>query len=83
MLESPGRPYESSLRRAQAQTTRTYVLDAAAALFVREGYPRTTTKAIATKAGTSVETVYARGSKAALLLAWVTARWPVTTTTYR
>jgi AcrR family transcriptional regulator len=47
------------------------VLDAAAVLFVREGYLRTTMKAIAAEAGTSVETVYAQGSKAALLLACV------------
>lgn len=44
------------------------MLDAAAALFVREGYLRTTMKAIAAEAGTSVETVYAQGSKTALLL---------------
>jgi AcrR family transcriptional regulator len=67
----PGRPYESSLRRAQAEGTRAAVLDAADALFVREGYLRTTMKAIAGAAGTSVETVYAQGSKAALLLACV------------
>ena len=66
-----GRPYQSPLRRAQAETTRAAVLDAAAALFVREGYLRTTMKAIAGEAGTSVETVYAQGSKAALLLACV------------
>ena len=66
-----GRPYQSPLRRAQAETTRSAVLDAAAALFVREGYLRTTMKAIAAEAGTSVETVYAQGSKAALLLACV------------
>jgi AcrR family transcriptional regulator len=47
------------------------VLDAATALFVREGYLRTTMKAIAVEAGTSVETVYAQGSKAALLLTCV------------
>ena len=44
---------------------------AAAALFAREGYLRTTMKAIAAEAGTSVETVYAQGSKPALLLACV------------
>jgi AcrR family transcriptional regulator len=66
-----GRPYESPLRRAQAESTRATVLDAAVVLFVREGFLRTTMKAIATEAGTSVETVYAQGSKAALLLACV------------
>lgn len=68
---APGRPYASPLRRAQAESTRATVLDAAAALFVREGYLRTTMKAIAGAAGTSVETVYAQGSKASLLLACV------------
>jgi AcrR family transcriptional regulator len=68
---SCGRPYDSPLRRAQAETTRAAVLDAAAALFVRDGYLRTTMKAIAAEAGTSVETVYAQGSKTALLLACV------------
>jgi AcrR family transcriptional regulator len=66
-----GRSYESALRRAQAERTRAAVLDAAAALFVREGYLRTTMKAIAAEAGTSVETVYAQGGKSALLLACV------------
>ena len=66
-----GRAYASPLRRAQAETTRATVLDAAAALFVREGYLRTTMKAIAAEAGTSVETVYAQGSKSALLLTCV------------
>jgi AcrR family transcriptional regulator len=47
------------------------VLDAATTLFVRESYLRTTMKAIAGEAGTSVETVYAQGSKPALLLACV------------
>ena len=69
--EGPSRRYESALRRAQAGSTRTAVLDAAAELFVREGYLRTTMKGIAAEAGTSVETVYAQGSKAALLLACV------------
>jgi AcrR family transcriptional regulator len=66
-----GRPYASLLRRAQAESTRATVLDAAAAFFVRDSYLRTTMKAIAAEAGTSVETVYAQGSKNALLLACV------------
>jgi AcrR family transcriptional regulator len=68
---APSRPYDSTLRRAQAQSTRAAVLDAAATLFVRDGYLRTTMKGIAGAAGTSVETVYAQGSKSALLLAAV------------
>ena len=67
----PGRPYASPLRRAQAESTRALVLDAATTLFAREGYLRTTMKGIAAEAGTSVETVYAQGSKTALLLACV------------
>jgi AcrR family transcriptional regulator len=66
-----GRRYQSALRKAHAETTRAAVLDAAGVLFVREGYLRTTMKAIAAEAGTSVETVYAQGGKAALLLACV------------
>ena len=68
---APGRPYRSTLRQAQAEATRATVLDAAAALFTREGYLRTTMKGIAAEAGTSVETVYAQGGKTALLLACV------------
>ncbi|RBY91711.1 TetR/AcrR family transcriptional regulator [Blastococcus sp. TBT05-19] len=68
---TPGRAYESPLRRARAQATRGAVLDAAATLFVRDGYLRTTMKAIAGEARTSVETVYAQGGKSALLLACV------------
>jgi AcrR family transcriptional regulator len=69
--DPPSRAYDSSLRRAQAVSTRAAVLDAAAVLFIRDGYLRTTMKAIAAEAGTSVETVYAQGSKTALLLACV------------
>lgn len=69
---APSRPaYRSPLRRAQAAATRSAVLEAAVALFVRDGYLRTTMKGIAAAAGVSVETVYAQGSKQALLLAGV------------
>lgn len=63
--------YRSALREAQALATRTAVLDAAATCFERSGYGRTTMRAIATEAGVSVETVYAQGSKSALLLTCV------------
>lgn len=67
-----GKPrYRSALREAQAAQTRTIVLEAAAELFVREGYLRTTMRQVATAAGVSVETVYAQGSKQAILLACV------------
>jgi AcrR family transcriptional regulator len=47
------------------------VLEAAAELFVREGYLRTTMRQVAAASGVSVETVYAQGSKQAILLACV------------
>lgn len=47
------------------------MLEAAVTLFAREGYLRTTMRGIAAEAGVSVETVYAQGSKQALLLAGV------------
>lgn len=47
------------------------MLDAAAACFIESGYATVTMKQIATRAGVAVETVYAQGSKAALLLAAV------------
>lgn len=64
-------PYRSALRTAQAASTRAAVLGAAQALFVEHGYLRTTMKQIAVAGGVSVETVYAQGSKQALLLACV------------
>jgi AcrR family transcriptional regulator len=65
------RPYRSALRAEQAARTRGAVLDAAGLLFVRDGYAATTMKGIAAAAGVSVESVYAQGSKASLLLACV------------
>lgn len=63
--------YRSPLRQAQATATRAAVLDAASDLFRRDGFPRTTMRAIAEAGAVSVETVYAQGSKAELLLACV------------
>ncbi|NJC71929.1 helix-turn-helix transcriptional regulator [Planosporangium thailandense] len=63
--------YHSALRQAQARATRAAVLDAATRLFAIEGFVRTTMQAIATEAGVAVETVYAQGSKTALLLTCV------------
>jgi hypothetical protein len=74
-LRDAGRPYASPLRRAQAESTRATVLGAAAALFVRDGCLRNPMKAIAAEAGTSVETVYTRGSKKPLLLPCSTGPW--------
>jgi AcrR family transcriptional regulator len=65
------RTYRSPLRQEQARRTRTAVLDAAGRLFVSKGYGATTMKDIAAEAAVSVESVYAQGGKAALLLACV------------
>lgn len=62
------RTYDSSRRQAQARETRRAVLDAARALFIEQGYGRTTIADVARSAGVSVETVYsAFGNKATLL----------------
>lgn len=65
------RTYRSSLRAEQAVRTRAAVLDAAGTCFARDGYARTTMKAIAAEAGVSLQTVFTQGSKPALLLAAV------------
>ena len=65
------RQYRSQLRQQQARRTRVAVLDAAHTLFVARGYGATTMRQIAAEAGVSVESVYAQGSKSALLLACV------------
>jgi AcrR family transcriptional regulator len=70
-----GRAYVSPRRRAQAQATRTAVLEAARDLFVAEGYGRTTMVRVADAAGVSVETVYAAFRTKALLLHTV---WDIT-----
>lgn len=62
------RSYSSPLRKAEAERTRAAILDAAATLFSREGYPATTMKAIAHEAGVSVQSVHLAGPKAALLI---------------
>jgi AcrR family transcriptional regulator len=65
------RPYRSVLRAEQASRTRGIVIAAAAACFLRDGYAATTMKGIAAEAGVSLQTVFAQGSKASLLLAVV------------
>jgi AcrR family transcriptional regulator len=70
-VTSGKRVYRSVLRAEQAQRTRATVLDAAGRCFVAKGYVATTMKDIAAEAGVSVQTVFAQGSKAALLLASV------------
>ena len=53
------RSYESPLRRQQAAATRSAVVEAAAELFERDGYARTTLAGVADSAGVSLATVYA------------------------
>lgn len=64
----PSRSYHSPLRAAQARETRRRVLDAAAQLFLENGYPRTTIAAVATAADVAADTVlHLFGSKRGLL----------------
>jgi AcrR family transcriptional regulator len=50
--------YESPLRVAQARATRRAIVDAAAKLFIQQGYGATTVDAIAAAAGVSRKTVF-------------------------
>jgi AcrR family transcriptional regulator len=62
------KPYESSLRAAQARATRRAIVAAAAVLFVEHGYGATTVDAIADAAGVSRKTVFTSvGGKAECL----------------
>ena len=62
------RSYQSTLRGAQAQSTREAVIAAAARLFVEQGYAATSIEEIAAAAGVSRATVFASvGGKAKLL----------------
>jgi AcrR family transcriptional regulator len=64
------RPYDSALRREQAERTRRKILEAARVLFERNGYSATSMAAIAAAAGVSLKTVYlAFETKAKLLRA--------------
>jgi len=66
----PSRRYDASRRRAQAEQTRTLVLETAHRLFLANGYVATTIAAIAAEAGVSVETIYkAYGNKPSLVRA--------------
>jgi AcrR family transcriptional regulator len=55
---SPRRPYRSPKREAAALKTRHAIRDAAETLFLRDGYTRTSMKAIAAQAGVSEKTMY-------------------------
>lgn len=64
------RPYEMTNRARQARATRRRIVEAAARLFVRDGYAATSIGAIAEEAGVAVPTVYAAlRSKANILRA--------------
>jgi TetR/AcrR family transcriptional regulator of autoinduction and epiphytic fitness len=66
------RTYDSSNRARQARETRRRIVEAAARLFVRDGYAATSIAAIAEEAGVAVPTVYAGlRSKAGVLRAVV------------
>lgn len=65
------RSYHSPQRQAEAAATRAAIVDAAARLFIRDGYVATSFKAIAAEAGVSVPTVHLNGPKHALLIAAV------------
>ena len=58
MAERVKRPYDSPLRREQADATRRRILDAAQRLFERDGFTATTMAAIAAEARVSLKTVY-------------------------
>src|SRR5207237_8937675 len=62
------RPYQSTLRGTQAESTRTAVIAAAARLYAEEGYAATSIEDIAAAAGVSRATVFTSvGGKATLL----------------
>jgi AcrR family transcriptional regulator len=62
------RRYQSPLRRAQAQSTRLTIVEAAARLFIAQGYVGTSMDDIAAAAGVGRATVFASvGGKAAIL----------------
>jgi AcrR family transcriptional regulator len=71
-MPKPGGPakrtYDASGRQAQARATRARIRDAAAGLFVEQGYAGTSIAAIARAADVAPQTVYAAfGSKAMIL----------------
>ena len=62
------RTYDSARRARRAEQTRATILAAARALFVSQGYRRTTVQQIAERAGVNVDTIYhAVGRKPALM----------------
>ena len=76
MTEVKGkRRYSSAVRDEQAARTRGRILDAAAELFLEDGYARTTVQGIADRAGVARDTVHAVfGSKSRVLTALIDTR---------
>jgi AcrR family transcriptional regulator len=69
------RKYTSSVRQDQAARTRALIMDAAAELFMSDGYARTSVRAIAERAGVAADTVYATfGTKVRVLTAVIDSR---------
>ena len=66
---STARKYVSPTREADAAATRARIVDAAARLYIRDGFAATPMRAIAAEAGVSVQSVHLAGPKSALLLA--------------
>lgn len=64
------RQYKSSIRTAQAQQTRVAILETAMALFIKNGYAKTSIREIAEESGAAERTIYATfGDKTTLLTA--------------
>jgi AcrR family transcriptional regulator len=75
MSEPPVKPrrYRSDLREERARQTRQSIRRAASELFTRDGYPATSVKAIADRAGVSERTIFlAFPTKGALLAECIT-----------
>src|SRR5512134_2841628 len=69
------RSYRSDIRTQQSALTKAAIVDAAADLFISEGYARTTIRAIAERGGVAPDTVYATfGTKVRVLTAVIDAR---------
>src|SRR5262245_44603569 len=68
------RTYDATSRRAAARATRERICAAAEELFLRDGYARTTIRAVAREAGVSEATVYLAFAGTAALLDAVIVR---------
>src|SRR5688500_18763815 len=75
MAKPVKRQYRSAVREEQARRTRARILEAANALFLENGYARTTVKDIASAADVAPDTVYAVfGTKVRVLTAIIDLR---------